>query len=82
MKTKRTKTTTKADRVLKDALKLPAAERADIASCLYGSLNGEDDVKLHPDWDKEIERRLKEIDEGKAKLVPRKRAEKWIFGDA
>ena len=41
MATKAAKTTTKADKLLRDALKLPAADRADIASCLYGSLKEE-----------------------------------------
>ena len=40
MKTKTPKRVTKAAKVLKDALNLPPAEREDIDSCLYGSLNG------------------------------------------
>lgn len=80
MATKATKTATKAAKLLRDALKLPEADRADIASCLYGSLNGDVAGELHPAWAKEIERRLKAIDEGKVKLIPRKEAEKRMFG--
>ncbi len=80
MATKATKTGTKAAKLLRDALKLPEADRADIASCLYGSLNS--DIELHPAWGKEIERRIREVEEGKVKPIPRKEAERLIFGDA
>lgn len=82
MATKPTKTATKAAKLLRDALKLPEADRADIASCLYGSLNGDTGVELHPAWGKEIERRIREVEEGKVKPVPRKEAMRRIFGDA
>lgn len=82
MAAKTKKPASEADRILRDALKLPANDRAEIASCLYGSLKGDDELMLGPTWEKEIRRRLREIGEGKAKLVPRKEAEKWIFGNA
>lgn len=82
MKTKTTKRTPRAARLLKDAMNLPPADRADIASCLYGSLNGDFADKLHPAWDKEIERRIREVEEGKVKAVPMKRAIRQIFADA
>ena len=74
--------TSKATKVLKEALKLPKADRADIASCLYGTLDHKDQIELDASWDKEIARRLKEIDEGKAKLLSRKEAEKRMFRHA
>ena len=82
MKTKATKRETKAGRILKDALKLPAADRADIASCLYGSLNGAQFLELDPGLEKEIERRVREVEEGKVKPIPWKKARRQIFGHA
>lgn len=82
MATKTSKSATKAAKLLRNALKLPAADRADIGSCLLGSVHGTAAAELHPDWDKEIKRRVEEIKEGKVKLIPRQEAEKRMFGDA
>jgi hypothetical protein len=46
------------------------------------SLDDETLAHLDKNWKKEIRRRLKEIDEGKAKLVPWQTAKQQIFGDA
>lgn len=73
--------TTKAAKVLRDAIQLPAADRADIASCLYGTLDDDVIAELDRDWENEIRRRLKEIDGGKAKRVSRATALKQIFAD-
>jgi putative addiction module component (TIGR02574 family) len=71
-----------AVRLLEDALKLPEPDRADLASCLLASLDQEDTEPLDPSWEKEIQRRLEEIDSGKAELVPWEEARKRIFADA
>ena len=52
--------TAKAAKVLKDAMNLPPADRADIASCLYGSLNGDDSTAFDTAWEKEIRRRQRD----------------------
>jgi putative addiction module component (TIGR02574 family) len=73
--------TTKAAKVLRDAIRLPAADRADIASCLYGTLDDEVIAELDKSWEKEIRRRLKDLEGGKVKRVSRATALKQIFAD-
>jgi putative addiction module component (TIGR02574 family) len=69
-------------RLLENALKLPEPERADLAACLYASLEQEPAQPLDPSWEMEIKRRLEEIDAGKAELIPWDDARKRIFGHA
>jgi putative addiction module component (TIGR02574 family) len=69
-------------KLLEDALKLPEPERADLADCLYASLEREPTRPLNPSWEVEIKRRLQQIDSGKAKLIAWEEARKRIFGDA
>ncbi len=54
-----------------EALMLPEAERADLAHALVKSLDAPDDADAANAWDREIQRRLAEIDSGTAKLVDR-----------
>jgi putative addiction module component (TIGR02574 family) len=58
--------------ILKEALAKPQADRALIAQRLIASLDppGEDDVDVEAAWQEEIERRLQEIDSGKAQMIP------------
>jgi len=72
----------KVAKILDDALKLAEADRADLAACLFASLDEKTIDKLAPGWDAKIERRLHAIDNGKAKLIPWEKARKRIFGDA
>jgi putative addiction module component (TIGR02574 family) len=51
-----------------EALKLPAQERAKLADRLITSLF--DDADVENAWDTEVERRIEEIESGRAKLVP------------
>jgi putative addiction module component (TIGR02574 family) len=50
------------------ALKLTPQERADLADRLWASLHSADDVERA--WHAEIERRLKDVDEGGATCKP------------
>lgn len=68
-------------KLLEDALKLPAGERADLASCLFASLDQEPALPLDPSWDAEIKRRIQEIDNGTAVMIPWEEARKRIFGN-
>ena len=54
-----------------EALMLPEAERAELAHALVKSLDAPDDADVLEAWDKEILRRLVEIDAGTAKLIDR-----------
>ena len=59
------------EKLLAEALGLPVEDRADIAAKLLASL---DDAAEDPDaadaWADEIERRVREVDEGRVQLVP------------
>ncbi len=54
-----------------EALMLPEAERAELAHALVKSLDAPDDADASKAWEKEIPRRLVEIDVGTAKLIDR-----------
>jgi putative addiction module component (TIGR02574 family) len=71
-----------ATKLLDKAMKLSAAERADLAACLIASLNDKAPSALEAEWEAEIERRLHAIDSGKAKTMPWSVARKRIFRDA
>jgi len=62
--------TAKAARVLQDALQLPPKTRADIAGTLIESLDEPADERVEEAWAKEIERRIRDVESGKVKLVP------------
>ena len=53
------------------ALELPEADRAELARDLVASLDGPGDADVADAWDKEILRRLAEIDAGTAELIDR-----------
>jgi len=61
--------TREANEILKKALTLPVAERAELASSLIESLDGAKDRSVESAWDKEIVRRMAELDSGKVKPV-------------
>jgi putative addiction module component (TIGR02574 family) len=66
--------TTLADRVTEEALSLPEEARWKLVEKLLGSLNPSsdpsNDEELARMWAEEAERRIVQIDEGRAKLVP------------
>ena len=72
---------TQAARILKDALKLADAERADLAACLIASLDQETSAQLDPAWEAEVERRLHAIDKGQATMISWEEARQRIFGN-
>lgn len=53
------------------ALELPEADRAELARDLVASLDGPPDSDVTEAWDKEILRRLADIDAGTAELIDR-----------
>lgn len=66
--------------ILKRALELPPEARAATAGSLLDSLDQTVDENAESMWEKEILLRLKEIDEGKVKLVPWAEARRRISG--
>ena len=58
------------DRVVEEALSLPADVRLSLVEKLLTSLNLPIDEQIDQLWAEEAERRVSQIEEGKTKLVP------------
>jgi putative addiction module component (TIGR02574 family) len=60
------------EEILRAALDLPPETRASLANILLESLltPAPDQAEIDAAWAEEIERRIKEIDEGKVELIP------------
>ncbi len=66
--------------ILKEALKLSPEARAALAGTLLDSIDDTVDQDVESAWEAEILLRLKEIDEGKVKLMPWHEARAKISG--
>jgi len=70
--------------LLKKALALPEQERAELAGNLLDSLDTNVDEDADVAWQKEIARRLEEVQSGKVKTVPwgtvREKGHKLLYG--
>jgi putative addiction module component (TIGR02574 family) len=66
--------------ILKEALKLSPEARAALAGTLIDSLEESMDRDAEAAWEVEIGLRLKEIDQGKVKLIPWAEARARIAG--
>ena len=62
--------TTTNDRVIEEALSLPADARLSLVEKLLTSLNLPIDEDIDRLWAEEAEQRVSQLEEGKAKLVP------------
>lgn len=58
------------DEILSTALGLPSDERAMLADHLLASLDGLSQEEIDAAWAEEIEKRIRDIDEGKVELIP------------
>jgi putative addiction module component (TIGR02574 family) len=58
-----------ASDLLKKALNLPVAERAELAGSLIESLDEANDESVQAAWDVEIVRRMEDLNSGKVKPV-------------
>jgi putative addiction module component (TIGR02574 family) len=67
-------------KVLKDALRLPPAARAELARSLIRSLEDEPDPDAEKAWAQEIRRRLEDLESGRVKPIPWSKARRMIFG--
>jgi putative addiction module component (TIGR02574 family) len=70
----------KHQKVLKEALRLPAEARAALAGHLLESLDETVDEDVELAWSKEIARRIDDLDRGKVKTVPWSVARRQILG--
>jgi putative addiction module component (TIGR02574 family) len=64
--------------LLKKALALPAEARAALAGSLLESLDDTVDESAEEEWNKEIARRIAELDSGKVKPIPWAEARRQI----
>lgn len=60
----------KTQAILEQALKLPSAERAQIAEHLIASLDEGPDVDVEQAWQEEVQRRIQQIDRGEVQTIP------------
>ena len=63
-------TTAVADEILGNALRQPETDRARIAEALIASLDAQADKGVERAWQREIAKRLHEIDTGTVKCIP------------
>jgi putative addiction module component (TIGR02574 family) len=61
---------TQAEQILQTALRLPVDDRAEIAESLIQSIDEERAAEIEAAWAEEIRRRIEEIDNGQAQMVP------------
>lgn len=71
--------TQEAAELLKKALSLPVAERADLAGSLIESLDDAQDEAVAAAWDEEVARRMAEIDSGAVKPVSLEEARRRLL---
>jgi putative addiction module component (TIGR02574 family) len=64
--------------VLKQAMTLPVEARAALAGALLDSLDGTVDLSVEAEWDREIARRIEELDSGGVKPIPWAEARRQI----
>jgi putative addiction module component (TIGR02574 family) len=62
--------TTPAKELMKQALALPPGERIELAEVLLSSVDGFASPEIEAAWREEIERRVKDFEEGRTKSVP------------
>ena len=55
--------------LLDTALKLPRGDRAQLASELIASLDGDPEAGVEAAWDAEVERRVPQVEPGEARFV-------------
>lgn len=72
--------TSNAQRLLADALQLSDDDRAELAGRLIESLDSNFDAEAAADWDREIGRRIEELDRGEVVDVPWEEACRLIQG--
>lgn len=70
--------TREVSELLKKALALPVEARAALAGSLLESLDDTLDPTAEQEWNKEIARRIRELDSGKVKPIPWAEARRQI----
>jgi putative addiction module component (TIGR02574 family) len=65
--------------ILREALNLSREDREELAIMLIESLDEDAGDDAEREWDEEISRRIREIDEGRAELIPWSEARRRII---
>ena len=73
---------TSYENLFRDALKLPPAARAALAGSLIQSLEEAPDPDAEAEWQTEISKRMRELDQGSVPLIPWAEARRAIHGGA
>lgn len=71
--------TRRALELLQKALTLSDEERAELAASLIDSLDTNVDAGAEVEWNREITRRIEDLDSGKAKTVPWEEVQRHIL---
>lgn len=71
---------TQTNKVLEEALALPAPERARVAARLIESLDADEETGVEQAWRDEVARRVRELDEGTVESVDWLEARRQILG--
>ncbi len=74
--------TTQANQLLKAALQLSEEERETMIQHLMDSLKGDAPAEVDDSWRREVSRRVKEMKDGTATMVPWDQARRQIAGDS
>lgn len=61
--------TLSSKQLIHEALQLPSKERANIAEELIASLDTVTDMGVEQAWQKEVEKRIREIDQNQIKMI-------------
>jgi len=70
--------TQEVSELLKKALALPAEARAALAGSLLDSLDETVDASAEEEWNREIARRIRELDSGRVKPIPWEEARRQV----
>ncbi len=68
--------------IIKEALEKPEGERAKIAETLISSLHESPSHDIEEAWQKEIQRRVKEIDSDEVECIPWEEIRDRLYGNA
>ncbi len=68
--------------IIKEALEKPEIERARIAETLISSLHELPSRDIEEAWQKEIQRRVQEVDSGKVECIPWEEIRDRLYGNA
>ena len=67
--------------LIREAVELPESDRATLAGVMIESLDPKPTPEVRAAWSKEIERRVREIDEGTVELLDWEDVRRELFAD-